>query len=160
MDDREPWCLLKIHTTAKWAYVGRSSVGLHDPIEYTLPTLISATELITRYFSKEKFAQCCLNVKPTSATLIDIKPTFSACAVLAEKALTVNMLEINCFQTSMATQACVSQHKAHIRELVNYFFIDVAQVYRVYMIWRSLALNPLEPSLLGITASPTEPLEQ
>ena len=35
----------------------------------------------------------------------------------------------------MVTQLFVSQHKAHIRELVNYFFIDVAQVSRVYMIW-------------------------
>ena len=34
----------------------------------------------------------------------------------------------------------VSQHKAHIRELVNYFLIDVAQVYRVYMIWE-FAIN-------------------
>ena len=34
----------------------------------------------------------------------------------------------------------VSQHKANIKELVNYFLIDVAQVYRVYMIGE-LALN-------------------
>ena len=40
----------------------------------------------------------------------------------------------------MVTQLFVSQHKAHIRELVNYFLIDVAQVYRVYIIWE-LALN-------------------
>ena len=40
----------------------------------------------------------------------------------------------------MVTQPFVSKHKAHIRELVNYFLIDVAQVYRVYMIWE-LALN-------------------
>ena len=40
----------------------------------------------------------------------------------------------------MVTQPFVSQHKAHIRELVNYFLIDVAQVYRVYMFWK-LALN-------------------
>ena len=40
----------------------------------------------------------------------------------------------------MVTQAFVSQHKAHIREFVNYFLIDVAQVYRVYMIWE-LVLN-------------------
>ena len=32
-------------------------------------------------------------------TLADIKPTFGGCAVLAGKALTVNMLEVNCFQT-------------------------------------------------------------
>ena len=40
----------------------------------------------------------------------------------------------------MVTQPFVSQHKAHIRELVNYFLTDVAQVYIVYMIWE-LALN-------------------
>ena len=40
----------------------------------------------------------------------------------------------------MVTQPLVSQHKAHIREKVNYFLIDVAQVYRVYTIWE-LALN-------------------
>ena len=62
------------------------------------------------------------------------------CALLAGKALTVNMLEVNCFQNPMVTQPFVSQHKAHIRELVNYFLIDVAQVYRVYMICE-LALN-------------------
>ena len=38
------------------------------------------------------------------------------------------------------TQPFVSQHKAHMREMVNYFLIDVDQVYRVYMI-RKLALN-------------------
>ena len=40
----------------------------------------------------------------------------------------------------MVTQPFVFQHKAHIRELVNYLLIDVAQVYRLYMIWE-LALN-------------------
>ena len=60
--------------------------------------------------------------------------------MLAEKALTVNMLEVNCLQIPMVTQPFVSQHKAHIREMVNYFLIDVAQVYRVYMTWE-LALN-------------------
>ena len=59
---------------------------------------------------------------------------------MAGKALSVNMMWVNCFQTPMVTQPFVSQHKAHIRELVNYFLIDVAQVYRVYMIWE-LALN-------------------
>ena len=83
---------MKIHTTAKWACVGQSGVGLHQPIEYTLTALISVTELITRYYSNEKFARCCLNVRPTSATLADIKPTFGECAVLAGKTLTVNML--------------------------------------------------------------------
>ena len=60
--------------------------------------------------------------------------------MLAGKALTVNMLEVNCFQSPMVTQPFVSQHKAHMREMVNYFLIDVAQVYRVYMTWE-LALN-------------------
>ena len=72
-------------------------------MEYTLTALISATELITRYYSNEKLAQCCFNVSPTSTTLADIKPTFGECAVLAGKALTVNMLEVNCFQTPMVT---------------------------------------------------------
>ena len=40
----------------------------------------------------------------------------------------------------MVTQPFVCQHKAHMRELVNYLLIDVAQVYRHYMIW-GLALN-------------------
>ena len=84
--------------------------------------------------------QCCFNVRPTSATLADIKPTFGECAVLAGKALTVNMLEVNCFQTPTVTHLFVSQHKAHMREMVNYFLIDVAQVYIIYMIWE-LALN-------------------
>ena len=69
-----------------------------------------------------------------------LNPTFGECAMLAGKALTVNMMEVNCFQTPMVTQPFVSQPKAHIRELVNYFLIDVSQVYRVYMIWE-LALN-------------------
>ena len=111
----------------KCACVGWSSVGLHQPIECTLTALILATELITRYYSNEKLAQCCFNVRPTSATLADIKPTFVECA------LTVNMLEVNCFQIPMVTQPFVSQHKAQMREMVNYFLIDVAQVYRVYM---------------------------
>ena len=102
--------------------------------------LISATELITRYYSNEKLAQCCFNVRPASATLADIKPAFGECAVLAGKALTLNLLEVNCFQSPMVTQPFVSQHKAHMREMVNYFLIDVAQVYRVYMTWE-LALN-------------------
>ena len=144
---RAPWLAgnllagsLKIHTTVKCACVGRSSVGLHWPIEYTLTGLISATELITRYYSNEKLAQCCFNVRPSSATLADIKPTFGECAVLAGKALTVNMLEVNCFQTPTVTQPFVPQHTAHMRKMVNYFLIDAAQVYRVYMIWE-LALN-------------------
>ena len=56
-------------------------------------------------------------------------------SVLAGKALTVNMLEVNCFQSPTVAQPFVSQHNAHIREMVNYFHIDVVQVYRVYMTW-------------------------
>ena len=129
-----------MHTAVKCACVGRSSVGLHYPIEYPLTALISAAELITRYYSNEKLAQCCFNVRPLSATLADIKPTFGECAVLAGKALTVNMLEVNCFQTPTVTQSFVSQHKAHMREGINYFLVDVVQVYRVYMTWE-LARN-------------------
>ena len=70
----------------------------------------------------------------------NIKTTFGECAVLAGKSLFVNMLEVNCFQTPTVTQPFVSQHKAHMRKMVNYFLIDVAQVYRVYMIWEH-ALN-------------------
>ena len=40
----------------------------------------------------------------------------------------------------MVTQPFVSQHKAHMREMVNYSLIDITQVYRVYMTWE-LALN-------------------
>ena len=60
--------------------------------------------------------------------------------MLAEKAPTINMLEVNCLQMPTLTQPFVSQHKAHMREMVNYFLIDVAQVYKVYMTWE-LALN-------------------
>ena len=72
--------------------MGLSGVGLHSPIEYTLTALISATELITRYYSIEKLAQCCFIIRPTSTTLADIKPTFGESAVFAGQALTVNML--------------------------------------------------------------------
>ena len=51
--------------------------------------------------------------------LADIKPLFGECAVLAGEALLVDMLWVNCFQTPMVTQPFVSQHKAHIGELVN-----------------------------------------
>ena len=47
---------------------------------------------------------------------------------MAGKAQTVNMLRVSCFQTPMVTQPFVSQHKAHMKDLVNYFLIDVAQV--------------------------------
>ena len=72
--------------------------------------------------------------------MANIKPTFGECGVWAGKALNVNMLDVNCFQIPMVTQPFVSQHKAHVREMVNYLVIDVAQVYRVYMI-SELALN-------------------
>ena len=101
--------------------MGRSGVGLHKPIEYTLTALISGAELIARYYSSDKSAQCCFNVRQTSAMLADIKPTFGECAVLAWKALAVNMLEVNCFQAPMVTQSFVSQHKAHIREIGELF---------------------------------------
>ena len=79
--------------------------------------LISVTELITRYHSNEKLSQCCFNARPTSATLADIKPTSGECAMLDGKALTVNMLEVNCFQTPTVKQPFVAQHKAHMRKL-------------------------------------------
>ena len=50
------------------------------------------------------------------------------------------LLEVNCFQILTATQPFVLQHITHMRDMVNYFLIDVAQVYRVYMTWE-LALN-------------------
>ena len=40
----------------------------------------------------------------------------------------------------MVTQLFVFQNKVHIRELVKYLIIDVAQVYKLYMIFE-LALN-------------------
>ena len=61
--------------------------------------------------------------------------------MLAGKALTVNMPEVNCLQIPTVTQPFVSQHKAHMREMVNYFLIDVAQVYRVYMTWELAAMG-------------------
>ena len=105
--------------------------------------LFVSLELICSYFSIIIFIRyrpICSTVGPTSATLADIKPTSGECAVLAGKALTVNMPEVNCLQIPTVTQPFVSQHKAHMREIVNYFLIDVAQVYRVYMTWE-LALN-------------------
>ena len=49
------------------------------------------TELITRYNYNEILTNCCFNVRPASVTLADIKPAFGECAVLAVKALAVNM---------------------------------------------------------------------
>ena len=92
-------------------------------------SLISATELITKYYSNEKLSlECCFNARPTSATLADIKPAFGECAVLAGKALTVNVLVGNCFQIPTATQPFVLQPKANMREMVHCFLIDFAQV--------------------------------
>ena len=71
--------------------MGRSIVGLQQPIEHRLTALFSATELITRYYSNETLTQWCFNVRLTSAMLANIKPTFGECAVFAGKALTVNL---------------------------------------------------------------------
>ena len=50
--------------------------------------------------------------------------------------LTVNMLEVNCFQTPMVSQPFVSQHKAHMREIGDLFPHRCrSSIYRVYMIW-------------------------
>ena len=116
-----------------------SSVGLHQPIEYTLTALIPATELITRYYSNEQLAQCCFNVTPTSVTLADFKPTLFwwLCRAGWESSY---CQYAGGLQIPTVTQPFVSQHKAHMREMLNYFLIDVAQVYRVYMTWK-LALN-------------------
>ena len=93
-------------------------------VGYTFTALISATELITRYYSNEKSAQSCFNARPTSVTLAEIKPTFGECAVLAGKVLTVNMLEVHCFQSPTVAQPFVSQDKAHIREIYGELFPD------------------------------------
>ena len=60
-------------------------------------------------------------VRPMFATLADNKPAFGKCTVLAWEALTLNMLEVNCFQTPMVTQPFVSQHKTHMREIGELF---------------------------------------
>ena len=78
---------------------------------YHISALISATELITRYYSNEKLAQWCFNVRLTSATLADLKPTFGERAMLAGKILTVNMLWVKFFHTPMVTTVCVSTQK-------------------------------------------------
>ena len=43
------------------------------------------------------------------------------------------------FQIPTGKQPFVAQHKAHMREMVNYFLIDVVQVFRVYMTWKLAA---------------------
>ena len=48
-------------------------------------------ELITRFLSKETLTRWCFNVRPTSAKLANIEPTFGECVVFAGKALIVNM---------------------------------------------------------------------
>ena len=64
--------------------------------------------------------------------------------MLAGKVLTVNMLEVNCFQIPFVLDQipfafCVTTHSPHERN-DEFFLIDVAQVYRVYMTWE-LAFN-------------------
>ena len=133
---RAPWLAgnllagsIKIHTTVKCACVGRSSVGLHWPIEYTLTVLISATELITRYYSNEKLAQCCFNVRPTYATLADIKPTFGECAMLARKAITVNIYIYP--QEVLLAQFSLYVHKGGLKPDSFYF------IFLLSICWRS-----------------------
>ena len=75
-----------------------------------------------------------------SATLASIKPIFGECAVFAGTALTVNTHQSQLFLDPHGNTTICFPHKAHMRELVNYFLIDVPQVYRLYMIWE-LALN-------------------
>ena len=43
------------------------------PIKYRLTALISATKLITRYYSNETLTHCCFNASPTSATLAQLQ---------------------------------------------------------------------------------------
>ena len=74
----------------------RRSVRCRPTLAYrvhfeSLTALISATEQITRYYSNEKSAQCCLIVIPTSATLADIKPTFRECAVFKLKKMSLQV---------------------------------------------------------------------
>ena len=56
------------------------------------------------------------------------------------KALTVNTREDQLFLDPHGNTPFVFQHKAHVRELVNYLLIDVARVYRLHLIWE-LALS-------------------
>ena len=51
--------------------------------------------------------------------------------MFAGKALPVNMRVGQLFLDPLVTQKFVSRHKAHMREMVNYLLIDVAQVYRL-----------------------------
>ena len=65
--------------------------------------------------------------------MANFKPAFGVCAMFAGKVRTVNMRWGQLFLDSSVTQTCVSQHKAHIKELVNYLFLEVAQVHILYM---------------------------
>ena len=92
-------------------------------MEYRLTALISATELITIYYSNETLTQCCFNATITSPTLTNIKPTFGECAVFAEKALTVNMSGGELFlDLHRNITVCVSAQSPHERigELFNH----------------------------------------
>ena len=93
-----------------------------------LKRLISATGLITRYYSNDTLIQCCFNVRPTSAKLANIKPIFGECAVFAGKAVTVNTHESQMFLDPQCnTTICVStQSQTKMRELVNYLLMAVA----------------------------------
>ena len=49
----------------RWTITCRHTVAYRVQAD----ALISATKLITRYYSNETLPQCCFNVKPTSVTL-------------------------------------------------------------------------------------------
>ena len=55
--------------------------------------------------------------------------------MFAGKALTVNMRGGKLFLDRHGNITVCVHMKAYMRELVNYFLIDIAQVYRLYMIW-------------------------
>ena len=105
-----------------------------------MTTLISATELITRYYSNEKLAQCCFNVRPTSATLADIKTTFGECVVSAGKADYCQYAGGQLFPDTHGNIAfCVTTQSPHERN-GELFRHRCRSSYRVYMTWE-LALN-------------------
>ena len=60
-------------------------------MQYMLTAIISAAELITRYYSNEKLAQCCFNVRPTSATLAYNKLTFGECVICKMRGTKVDL---------------------------------------------------------------------
>ena len=96
----------------------------------------TVTELIKRYYSNEKFPNVVLMLDQRLRRWTTLNQHLVSVPCLLGKL----SLSICCFQSPMVTQPFVSQHKNHIRELVNYSLIDVAQVYRFYMIWE-LALD-------------------